>query len=70
MTAYRYATALKAEATLILPYSIQMEHPSREVGLTLLAEITDSAKTRFPVVVYNSTVTFSEPIQSWIDPQL
>ncbi|KAF9976596.1 hypothetical protein BGZ65_007777 [Modicella reniformis] len=70
LTAYRYATTLKADATLILPYTITMDLPSREVGLTLLADITDSTKNHFPMVVYNSTVTFSEPIQSWFDAQL
>ncbi|KAG0223050.1 hypothetical protein B0O80DRAFT_439404 [Mortierella sp. GBAus27b] len=70
LTAYRYSTPLKAEATLILPYTIQMDHPSREVGLTLYADVIDSAKNHFPVLAYNGTVTFAEPIQSWIDAQL
>ncbi|KAF8931914.1 translocon-associated protein [Dissophora ornata] len=70
LTAYRYGTTLKAETTLILPYTIKMEHASREVGLTLMADIVDSSKNHFPVLVYNSTVNFSEPIQSWIDFQL
>ncbi|KAF9921744.1 hypothetical protein FBU30_008195 [Linnemannia zychae] len=70
LTAYRYGTTLKADGTLILPYSIKMEHPSREVGLTLIADLIDSNKNHFPVLVYNSTVSFSEPAQSWIDFQL
>ncbi|KAK3808575.1 MAG: translocon-associated protein [Benniella sp.] len=70
LTAYRYSTTLKAEATLVLPYTIQMEHKSTEVGLSLYADLSDSAKNHFQVVVYNSTVTFSEPVHSWIDPQL
>ncbi|KAF9937077.1 hypothetical protein BGZ75_002315 [Mortierella antarctica] len=70
LTAYRYGTTLKADATLILPYTIKMEHASREVGLTLMADIIDSSKNHFPVVVYNSTVNFTEPVQSWIDLQL
>ncbi|KAF9434884.1 hypothetical protein BGZ76_007245 [Entomortierella beljakovae] len=70
LTAYRYSTTLKAEATLVLPYTINMEHPSREVGLTLIADIIDSSKSHFPILVYNSTVSFSEPMNSWIDLQL
>ncbi|KAF9179712.1 hypothetical protein BGZ51_003181 [Haplosporangium sp. Z 767] len=70
LTAYRYGTTLKADATLILPYTIKMEHASREVGLTLMADIVDSSKNHFPVLVYNSTINFTEPIQSWIDFQL
>ncbi|KAG0036145.1 hypothetical protein BGZ82_004612 [Podila clonocystis] len=70
LTAYKYSTTLKAEATLIHTYTIKMEHPSREVGLTLMADIMDSSKNHFPVVVYNSTVNFTEPAQSWIDIQL
>ncbi|KAG0213136.1 hypothetical protein BGX28_004962 [Mortierella sp. GBA30] len=70
LTAYRYGNTLKADGTLILPYTIKMEHPTREVGLTLMADIIDSNKNHFPVLVYNSTVNFTEPIQSWIDVQL
>ncbi|KAG0263087.1 hypothetical protein BG011_009290 [Mortierella polycephala] len=70
LTAYRYGTTLKADATLILPYTIKMEHASREVGLTLMADVIDSSKNHFSVVVYNSTINFTEPMQSWIDPQL
>ncbi|KAG0054924.1 hypothetical protein BGZ83_010049 [Gryganskiella cystojenkinii] len=70
LTAYRYGTTLKADGTLILPYTIKMEHASREVGLTLMADILDSSKNHFPVVIYNSTVNFTEPIQGWIDLQL
>ncbi|KAG0298574.1 hypothetical protein BGZ98_000159 [Dissophora globulifera] len=70
LTAYRYGTTLKADATLILPYTIKMEHASREVGLTLLADVVDSSKNHFSVVVFNSTVNFTEPAQSWIDLQL
>ncbi|KAG0346730.1 hypothetical protein BG004_000978 [Podila humilis] len=70
LTAYKYSTTLKADATLVLPYTIKMEHPSREVGLTLMADIIDSSKNHFPVVVYNSTVNFTEPAQSWFDIQL
>jgi hypothetical protein len=70
LTAYRYGTTLKADGTLILPYAIKMEFPSREVGLTLMADIVDSSKNHFPVLIYNSTVIFSEPIQGWIDLQL
>lgn len=70
MTAYKYSTTLKAEATLVHTYTIKMEHPSREVGLTLMADLMDSSKNHFPVVVYNSTVNFTEPAQSWIDLQL
>ncbi|KAF9915455.1 hypothetical protein BX616_006095 [Lobosporangium transversale] len=70
LTSYRYSTVLKSDATLILPYTIKVDHASREVGLTLVADIIDSTKNHFPVVVYNSTVTFSEPMQSWIDIQL
>ncbi|KAF9419548.1 hypothetical protein BGZ94_009382, partial [Podila epigama] len=70
LTAYKYATTLKAEATLILPYTIKMEYPSREVGLTIMADVMDTSKNHFPVIVYNSTVNFTEPAQSWIDLQL
>ncbi|KAI1314703.1 hypothetical protein EDD11_001872 [Mortierella claussenii] len=70
LTSFRYSTTLKADATLILPYTIKMEHVPREVGLTLIADIIDSSKNHFPVLVYNSTVNFSEPMQSWIDLQL
>ncbi|KAG0074336.1 hypothetical protein BGZ90_010840 [Linnemannia elongata] len=70
LTAYRYGTTLKADGTLILPYAIKMEHASREVGLTLMADLIDSNKNHFPVLVYNSTVNFTEPVQSWIDLQL
>ncbi|KAG0314218.1 hypothetical protein BGZ97_009501 [Linnemannia gamsii] len=70
LTAYKYGTTLKADGTLILPYSIKMEHASREVGLTLMADLIDSNKNHFPVLVYNSTVNFTEPVQSWIDLQL
>ncbi|KAG0296076.1 hypothetical protein BGZ96_010240 [Linnemannia gamsii] len=70
LTAYKYGTTLKADGTLILPYAIKMEHASREVGLTLMADMIDSNKKHFPVLIYNSTITFSEPVQSWIDLQL
>ncbi|KAF9142032.1 hypothetical protein BGX30_003545 [Mortierella sp. GBA39] len=70
LTAYRYGTTLKADGTLILPYAIKMEHASREVGLTLMADLIDSNKNHFPVLVYNGTISFSEPVQSWIDLQL
>ncbi|KAF8980754.1 hypothetical protein BGZ46_003715 [Entomortierella lignicola] len=70
LTSYRYSTTLKADATLILPYTISLEHASREVALTLIADIVDSTKNHFPVLVYNSTVNFSEPMNSWIDLQL
>jgi len=70
LTAYRYGTTLKADGTLILPYTIKMEHASREVGLTLMADIMDSSKNHFPVLIYNSTVNFTEPIQGWVDIQL
>ncbi|KAF9912593.1 hypothetical protein EC991_010018 [Linnemannia zychae] len=70
LTAYRYGTTLKADGTLVLPYAIKMEHASREVGLTLMADLIDSNKNHFPVLVYNSTVNFTEPVQSWIDLQL
>ncbi|GJJ72606.1 translocon-associated protein subunit alpha [Entomortierella parvispora] len=70
LTAYRYGTTLKADGTLILPYTIKMEHASREVGLTLMADIMDSSKNHFPVLIYNSTINFTEPIQGWIDIQL
>ncbi|KAF9997427.1 hypothetical protein BGZ80_009144 [Entomortierella chlamydospora] len=70
LTPYRYSTTLKADTTLILPYTINMEQASREVGLTLIADIVDSTKNHFPVLIYNSTVSFSEPMNSWIDLQL
>ncbi|KAF9372016.1 hypothetical protein CPB97_001521 [Podila verticillata] len=70
LTAYKYSSTIKAESTLVLDYTIKMEHPSREVGLTLMADLMDSSKNHFPVVVYNSTVNFTEPAQSWIDLQL
>ncbi|KAF9092622.1 hypothetical protein BGX23_004106 [Mortierella sp. AD031] len=70
LTAYRYGTTVKAEGTLVQTYTIKMEHPSRDVGLTLMADLIDSNKNHFPVLVYNSTVNFTEPVQSWIDLQL
>ncbi|KAG0360353.1 hypothetical protein BC939DRAFT_444119 [Gamsiella multidivaricata] len=70
LTSYRYDATLKADATLVLPYTISMDHASREVGLTLIADIVDSSKSHFPLLIHNGTITFSEPMQSWIDFQL
>ncbi|KAF9577927.1 hypothetical protein BGW38_006566 [Lunasporangiospora selenospora] len=70
LTAYRYGNTLKADSSLILPYSVKMEMPTREFGLVLLAEVMDSNKVRYPVLVYNSTVNFSEPAHGWLDMQL
>ncbi|KAF9086938.1 hypothetical protein BGX23_008484 [Mortierella sp. AD031] len=73
LTAYRYDKALKAHSALILPYTIKMTHPSREVGLTLLAEMVDSSginKNQFSALIYNSTVHFTQPASSWFDWKL
>jgi hypothetical protein len=70
LTAYKYGKTLKAESTLVLPYNIHIEHPPYEVGLTLLADLMEPTKQHITVLVYNSTINFSEPIQSWLDAQL
>ncbi|KAF9973833.1 hypothetical protein BGZ73_002890 [Actinomortierella ambigua] len=70
LTAYRYGTAIKRDSTLILPYTIKIEHPSRETGLILMADISNKDKEHFTAIVYNGTVSFSEPVQSLLDVQL
>ncbi|KAF9162915.1 hypothetical protein DFQ26_003123 [Actinomortierella ambigua] len=70
LTAYRYGTTIKRENTLILPYTVKVEHPSIEAGLILMADITNKEKEHFTAIVYNGTVSFSEPVQSLLDVQL
>ncbi|KAG0245080.1 hypothetical protein BGW41_004337 [Actinomortierella wolfii] len=70
LTAYRYGTMLKAENTLILPYTIKVEHPSIEAGLILMADLMDKNKNHISALVYNGTVNFTEPVQSFFDIQL
>ncbi|KAK3832762.1 MAG: hypothetical protein J3R72DRAFT_234652 [Linnemannia gamsii] len=73
LTAYKYDKPLKAHSSLVLPYTIKVAHPSREVGLTLLAEMVDPTALRhsqFQALVYNSTVHFTQPASSWFDWKL
>ncbi|OAQ31717.1 hypothetical protein K457DRAFT_890330 [Linnemannia elongata AG-77] len=64
---------LKAHSALVLPYTINITHPSRDVGLTLLAEIIDPLSAlhhQIPALIYNSTVHFTQPAYSWFDWKL
>ncbi|KAF9121866.1 hypothetical protein BGW39_010205 [Mortierella sp. 14UC] len=73
LTAYKYDKKLKAHSALVLPYTIKLNHPSREVGLTLLAQMVDPTSLRhseFPALIYNSTVHFTQPASSWFDWKL
>ncbi|KAF9904619.1 hypothetical protein EC991_002549 [Linnemannia zychae] len=70
---YKYDKKLKAHSALVLPYTIKITHPSRVVGLTLLAEMVDPTSLRhshFPALIYNSTVHFTQPASSWFDWKL
>ncbi|KAG0276872.1 hypothetical protein BGZ95_006915 [Linnemannia exigua] len=73
LTTYKYDKPLKAHSALVLPYTIKVAHPAREVGLTLLAEMVDPTSLRhsqFQVLIYNSTVHFTQPASSWLDWKL
>ncbi|KAG0075832.1 hypothetical protein BGZ90_009450 [Linnemannia elongata] len=66
-------STLKAHSALVLPYTINITHPSRDVGLTLLAEIIDPLSAlhhQIPALIYNSTVHFTQPAYSWFDWKL
>ncbi|KAF9926819.1 hypothetical protein FBU30_003673 [Linnemannia zychae] len=73
LTPFRYDRTLKAHSTLVLSYKINVIHPSRDVGLTLLANMVgpDSlAHQPFSALVFNSTVHFNQPASSWFDWKL
>jgi len=73
LTPFRYDKKLKAHSALVLPYTIKLTHPSREVGLTLLAELVDPSSAlhhQFPALIFNSTVHFTHPASSWFDWKL
>lgn len=70
---FKYDKTLKAHSALVLPYTINITHPSRDVGLTLLAEIIDPLSAlhhQIPALIYNSTVHFTQPAYSWFDWKL
>ncbi|KAF9143233.1 hypothetical protein BGX30_001009 [Mortierella sp. GBA39] len=73
LTPVRCDKTLKAHSALILPYTINITHPSRDVSLTLLAELVDPLSVlhhQFPALIFNSTVHFTQPASSWLDWKL
>ncbi|KAF9537048.1 hypothetical protein EC957_008965 [Mortierella hygrophila] len=73
LTPFRCDKTLKAHSTLIIPYTINITHPSRDVSLTLLAELVDPLSVlhhQFPALIFNSTVHFTQPASSWLDWKL
>ncbi|KAG9068440.1 hypothetical protein KI688_010709 [Linnemannia hyalina] len=73
LTPFRCDKTLKAHSALILPYTIKITHPSRDVSLTLLAELVDPHSVlhhQFPALIFNSTVHFTQPASSWLDWKL
>ncbi|KAF8944160.1 hypothetical protein BGZ47_004583 [Haplosporangium gracile] len=73
LTPFQYDKTLKAHSALILPYTIKVSHPSRDAGLTLLAELVDPTSVlhhQFPALIFNSTVHFTQPASSWFDWKL